>query len=44
MPTDRLTMQPVAELEQLRRTVVLAASMPVDGVLDTGVSVVPRRS
>ena len=36
---DRLTMQPVAELELLRRTVVLAASMPVDGVLDTGVSV-----
>ena len=36
---DRLTMHPVAELEQLRRTVVLATSMPVDGALDTGVSV-----
>ena len=32
-------MHPVAELEQLRRTVVLATSMPVDGALDTGVSV-----
>ena len=37
-PDDRLTTHPVAELEQLRRTVVLAASMPVGGALDTGVS------